>query len=178
MPQCFSGAAAKSTQDVGVREQREVASLEDLPTLEPIAHATPQGFLGKTFSSLRHANYRYLWFGTVFMSAGQWIQQVTLGWLLYDLTGSSVLLGALNGLRALPFLIASPIAGVVADRTDRKKILTGYAIRPDDYDRRYGFSRGAETGGGLALVCFYADHGDCLGVHRPGAPEHGTDTRA
>lgn len=58
------------------------------------------------------------------MSAGQWIQQVTLGWLLYDLTGSSVLLGALNGLRALPFLIASPIAGVVADRTDRKKILT------------------------------------------------------
>ena len=58
------------------------------------------------------------------MSAGQWIQQVTLGWLLYDLTGSSVLLGALNGLRALPFLIASPISGVVADRTDRKKILT------------------------------------------------------
>ena len=57
------------------------------------------------------------------MSAGQWIQQVTLGWLLYDLTGSSVLLGALNGLRALPFLIASPIAGVVADRTDRRKIL-------------------------------------------------------
>ena len=86
-----------------VCEKKEVASLEDLPTLEPIAHATPQGFLGKTFSSLRHANYRYLWFGTVFMSAGQWIQQVTLGWLLYDLTGSSVLLGALNGLRALLF---------------------------------------------------------------------------
>jgi hypothetical protein len=60
-----------------VREKKEVASLEDLPTLEPLAHATPQGFLGKTFSSLRHANYRYLWFGTVFMSAGQWIQQVT-----------------------------------------------------------------------------------------------------
>ena len=80
-------------------------------------------FFGKTFSSLRHTNYRYLWFGTVFMSGGQWIQQVTLGWLLYDLTGSSVLLGAINGLRAVPFLVVSPIAGVVADRTDRKKIL-------------------------------------------------------
>jgi MFS family permease len=57
------------------------------------------------------------------MSAGQWIQQVTLGWLLYDLTGSSVLLGLLNGLRALPFLIASPIAGVAADRMDRKKLI-------------------------------------------------------
>jgi len=57
------------------------------------------------------------------MSAGQWVQNVTLGWLIYDITGSSVLLGLLNGLRALPFLITSPIAGVVADRTDRKNIL-------------------------------------------------------
>jgi len=48
---------------------------------------------------------------------------VTLGWLVYDLTGSSVLLGVLNGLRALPFLIASPIAGVAADRMDRKKLI-------------------------------------------------------
>jgi MFS family permease len=57
------------------------------------------------------------------MSAGQWIQQVTLGWLLYDLTGSSVLLGALNGVRALPFLVAGPIAGVAADRMDRKRLM-------------------------------------------------------
>ena len=42
------------------------------------------------------------------MSAGQWVQQVTLGWLLYDLTGNSMLLGALNGLRALPFLVTGP----------------------------------------------------------------------
>ncbi|MEK7341626.1 MAG: MFS transporter [Candidatus Binatota bacterium] len=77
----------------------------------------------RTFSSLRHLDYRYLWTGTMLMSAGQWIQQITLGWLLYDLTGSSVLLGALNGLRALPFLVSSPIAGVAADRMDRRKIL-------------------------------------------------------
>jgi MFS family permease len=57
------------------------------------------------------------------MSAGQWIQQVTLGWLLYDLTGSPVLLGAMHGVRALPFLIAGPMAGVAADRMDRKRLL-------------------------------------------------------
>lgn len=57
------------------------------------------------------------------MSAGQWIQQVTLGWLLYDLTGNSMLLGALNGLRALPFLITGPMAGVAADRMDRRRLL-------------------------------------------------------
>lgn len=57
------------------------------------------------------------------MSGGQWIQQITLGWLLYDLTGSSILLGMLNGLRALPFLIAGPIAGVAADRMDRRRLM-------------------------------------------------------
>ena len=57
------------------------------------------------------------------MSAGQWIQQVTLGWLVYELTGNSVLLGALNGLRALPFLVTGPMAGVAADRMDRQKLM-------------------------------------------------------
>lgn len=85
--------------------------------------AVPRRFRLRTFSSLRHADYRYLWTGTLFMSAGQWIQQVTLGWLLYDLTGSSVLLGMLNGIRALPFLVASPIAGVAADRMDRRRLI-------------------------------------------------------
>lgn len=79
----------------------------------------------ETFASLRHLDFRYLWTGTVMMSAGQWVQQVTLGWLLYDLTGNSVLLGALNGVRALPFLVTGPLAGVAADRMDRRKLLVG-----------------------------------------------------
>jgi len=90
---------------------------------ESEAPPTEAAFGLRAFSPLRYLNYRYLWTGTVLMSAGQWIQQVTLGWLLYDLTGSSVLLGALNGVRALPFLVAGPIAGVAADRMDRKKLM-------------------------------------------------------
>jgi MFS transporter, DHA1 family, staphyloferrin A biosynthesis exporter len=75
------------------------------------------------FSSLRHRNYRFLWIGTLFLSAGQWIQQVTLGWLLYELSGSPVLLGAMHAVRALPFLFIGPLAGVAADRFDRRGIL-------------------------------------------------------
>src|SRR5258708_24855007 len=75
------------------------------------------------FSSLRHLDFRYLATGTFMMSAGQWIQQVTLGWLIYDLTGNSMLLGALNGIRALPFLVTGTMAGVAADRMDRRKLL-------------------------------------------------------
>ena len=89
----------------------------------PIDEGLPARLGLQTFSSLRHPDYRYLWTGTLMMGAGQWIQQVTLGWLLYDLTGSSVLLGALNGLRALPFLVTGPMAGVAADRMDRRRLM-------------------------------------------------------
>ena len=78
-----------------------------------------------TFSSLRHRDFRYLWGGTCFISGGLWIQQVTLGWAVYEMTRSSVLLGAVNGLRTIPFLIFSPLAGVAADRTDRRRLMIG-----------------------------------------------------
>lgn len=84
-------------------------------------HAPATGMA--TFASLRYRDYRYLWVGTLFMSAGLWVQQLTLGWLLYDLTGSPMLLGVLNGLRAAPALIAGPLGGVMADRTDRRMLL-------------------------------------------------------
>jgi MFS family permease len=105
----------------------ETRHLDDELTapLDTATTATPARARLRTFSSLRHADFRYLWTGTVMMSAGQWVQQVTLGWLIYDLTGNSVLLGALNGLRALPFLVTGPMAGVAADRMDRRKLLIG-----------------------------------------------------
>lgn len=76
-----------------------------------------------TFASLRHRDFRYLWAGTCFISGGLWLQQVTLGWAIYEMTRSSILLGALNGLRFVPFLIFSPLAGVAADRSDRRRLM-------------------------------------------------------
>ena len=57
------------------------------------------------------------------MSAGQWIQQITLGWLAYDITQSPFLVGAITGARSIPFLVSGPFAGVLGDRLDRKMIL-------------------------------------------------------
>ena len=57
------------------------------------------------------------------MSAGNWIQQVTLGWLAYDMTQSAFMVGAIMGTRSIPFLVSGPIGGVLGDRMDRKKIL-------------------------------------------------------
>jgi MFS transporter, DHA1 family, staphyloferrin A biosynthesis exporter len=103
--------------------KEQVIEPDGVPLEAASDQAASPPFKLKTFSSLRHRDFRYLCSGTFMMSAGQWIQQVTLGWLLYDLTGNSMLLGALNGLRALPFLVTGPMAGVAADRMDRKKLL-------------------------------------------------------
>lgn len=89
---------------------------------ERAAAATDRGGI-QTFRSLRHRNYRLLWFGTLFSSSGQWIQQVTLGWIAYDLTGSGAILGAVNGLRSLPLLFLGPFGGVAADRFDKKRLM-------------------------------------------------------
>ena len=75
-----------------------------------------------TFFALRYRNYRLLWFGTLCMSSGTWIQQVTLGWLAYEMTGDPVQVSIVLGLRALPML-GAPIAGVVADKFDRRMAL-------------------------------------------------------
>ena len=63
-----------------------------------------------TFSSLRYWNFRFLFGGTLLMSAGSWIQQVTLGWMMFDMTHSPLLVGTLHGVRAIPFLISSPMS--------------------------------------------------------------------
>jgi MFS family permease len=48
---------------------------------------------------------------------------VTLGWLVYQMTGSGVALGAVNGARAIPLLFLGPLGGVAADRVDRKRLM-------------------------------------------------------
>ena len=86
--------------------------------------AKPASPRESTFASLHFADYRYLWIGTIFSSTGQWLQQVSLGWVVYDLTGSGTLLGSVNAMRFIAILMFAPFSGVVIDRLDRKQQLT------------------------------------------------------
>lgn len=70
---------------------------------------------------LHYREFRLLWFGHVFASMSFWMDQVTRGWLIYELTDSTVQLGLVRGVQAIPILFLSPIAGSVADRYSRKK---------------------------------------------------------
>ncbi len=77
----------------------------------------------QTFSSLKHRDYRLLWSGTFALTAGDWIQQMTVAWLMYDMTGSALLVGILQGVRGIPILLIGPMSGVFADRVDRRRLL-------------------------------------------------------
>ncbi len=76
-----------------------------------------------TFHALGLRDYRFLWSSNIFSSAGMWVQMATLGWIVYDITGSGTLLGAINGMRAIPFLLLAPLAGVAADRLNRRNLM-------------------------------------------------------
>src|SRR5262245_13046648 len=78
------------------------------------AQAAPGEGVG-TFSSLAVRNFRLLLLGTTLSNAGQWIQQVTLGWLVYDMTGSGTMLGTINLVRSFATVGLAPVTGVAID---------------------------------------------------------------
>jgi MFS family permease len=76
-----------------------------------------------TFSALRLRDFRLLLTGTTLSNAAQWIQQVTMGWLVYDLTGSGTALGTINLVRSVATLGLTPVAGVAIDRVGRRTLM-------------------------------------------------------
>lgn len=75
------------------------------------------------FTSLKYRDYLSLWIGGWFSNVGTWIQNIALGWLVYDLTRSSLALGVVNFSASIPVFFLSFYAGVVADRVSRKAIV-------------------------------------------------------
>ena len=73
--------------------------------------------------SLRHRNYRLYFFGQLISLPGNWIQNIALGWLVYRLSDSALLLGVVGFAGQIPSLLLTPLAGVYADRIDRRKVL-------------------------------------------------------
>jgi len=76
-------------------------------------------------ATLRYPSFRSLWLGSFASYAGQWVQQATIAWIAYDMTGSKSMLGLILGVRAVPMFLCAPLAGVAADRWDRRRLLMG-----------------------------------------------------
>jgi hypothetical protein len=60
-----------------------------------------------TFAALKHRNFRLFFIGQLVSLIGTWMQTTAQGWLVYQLTGSKVLLGMVAAVGTLPMLVFS-----------------------------------------------------------------------
>jgi MFS family permease len=73
--------------------------------------------------ALRHRDFRWFFAGQGVSQIGTWLQMIATSWLVYRLSGSTLLLGAAAFAQQIPFLVLAPVAGVFVDRFDRRRLL-------------------------------------------------------
>ena len=76
-----------------------------------------------TFTSLRHRDFVLLWLSNLCNASANWFQQFTIPWLVWDISHSPFWVGLAAGMRSFPFLFIGPLAGVFADRVDRRTLV-------------------------------------------------------
>src|SRR5438132_13180988 len=81
------------------------------------------GIRSGIFSSFRSGEFRLLWLASLGFSGGMWVQQVAVGWLVVEMTGSPLALGMVQAARTAPSLVLGMVGGVLADRLSRRVLL-------------------------------------------------------
>ena len=79
--------------------------------------------LRTTLRALRHRNFQLFFGGQLISLVGTWMQNIAQDWLVYRLTGSSLLLGTVAFVSQIPIFLLAPVAGIVADRWNRHRIV-------------------------------------------------------
>jgi MFS family permease len=79
--------------------------------------------LPATFRALEYRNFRLFFGGQLISLIGTWMQNVAQSWLVYKMTHSSVLLGAVGFSSQIPVFLFALVGGIVADRFDRRKVV-------------------------------------------------------
>lgn len=78
---------------------------------------------GRAFSAFAHRNYRIFFLGQMVSLIGTWLQTTAEGWLVYEISGSSVALGMIRFATMLPFALLALWGGIVADRRSKREVL-------------------------------------------------------
>jgi MFS family permease len=82
----------------------------------------------ETFAALRGRNYRFYWIGLVFYVLGHRAEYVTFAWLTWEVTHEPLALGYLGLAQGVPLVLFQLFGGVLADRTDRLRLLLATTI--------------------------------------------------
>jgi MFS family permease len=73
--------------------------------------------------ALAHQDFRLFFAGQGISIIGTWIQSIAMGWLVYRLTGSPLMLGLVTFLSQAPVLVVAPVSGWLGDRFPRRRLL-------------------------------------------------------
>jgi MFS family permease len=79
--------------------------------------------LPATLRALQYRNFQLFFAGQLISLCGTWMQNLAQAWLVYRITGSLVLLGGIGFTGQIPLFLLSPIAGIVADRYSRRRVV-------------------------------------------------------
>ncbi len=93
------------------------------PSREEQLSVTARRDYSHTWRALRHRNFRLFFGGQSISLIGTWMTRIATSWLVYRLTHSALLLGTVGFAGQIPTFLLAPIAGVIVDRIDRRRVL-------------------------------------------------------
>jgi MFS family permease len=102
-----------------------VAQVPEDVTGQPRRVATAGFQFREIFVALRHRNFRLFFIGQFISLMGTWMQGTAQSWLVYQLTGSKLLLGVVAAAGTAPMLVFSVFGGSLADRLPKRNIILG-----------------------------------------------------
>jgi MFS family permease len=85
--------------------------------------ASPRSKVATAVRALRHRNFQLFFAGQLISLIGTWMQTVAQSWLVYRLTGSTLLLGTVGFASQIPVFLVAPLGGTVADRANRHRVV-------------------------------------------------------
>ncbi len=87
------------------------------------SNTPPSAGLSHSWRALKHRNFRLFFSGQSISLIGTWMTRIATSWLVYRLTKSPLMLGTVGFAGQIPSFLLAPLAGVVVDRMDRRKVL-------------------------------------------------------
>src|SRR5256714_6572616 len=100
-----------------------ISSVPEDQTGRPRRVATGGISFGKTFSALKHRNFRLFFTGQLISFTGTWMTTTAQGWLVYQPTGSTALLGVVAAAASAPVPVFSTWGGWLPDRYSQRPVL-------------------------------------------------------
>jgi MFS family permease len=111
----------------GLRRTIDTMAIADTP-ISPLPAPENRSRFHDLVRSLRHRNFQLFFSGQLISLIGTWMQNIAQAWLVYRLTGSSLLLGIVGFAGQIPIFLFAPIGGLAADRWNRHHVVIGTQV--------------------------------------------------